>query len=201
MSLVFAARSKVAPVARSLFFFKRPSFSAAASAAETGRAETAGGSSRQRLFFFARGAPKAPTPRAPLPLGATGGGVRRASCRARSGGAGGGLSSAAPSATFRARHVAGARQPTSRAPVKIIRPLVFGAVFSPLGAVSRPSVVRRGGRWAAIALRAKPPKAPAAPPVGFSTCVVGVSSASRRPSEFQKLKKRKEVLKVRFAPF
>lgn len=196
MSLVFAARSKVAPVARSLFVFKRPSFSAAASAAETGRAETAGGSCRQRLIFFARGFPEARAPRAPCPFASAGGGVRRAPCRARSGGAGGGLSSAAPSATFRARSVAAARQPTSRRPVFIIRPLVFGAVFRPLGAVSRPSVVRRGGRWAAVALRAKPPKAPAAPPVGFSTCVVGVSSACRRqaaaPPIFKSKKNKKK---------
>lgn len=180
VSLVFAARSKVAPVARSLFIFKRPSFSAAASAAETGRAVSAGGRSRQRIFFNARGFPKARAPRAPFPFASAGGGVRRAPCRARSGGAGGGLSSAVPAATFRARPVAVVRQPTSRRPVFIIRPLVFGAVLRPLGAVSRPSVVRRVGRWAAVALRAKPPNAPVAPPVGLSRCVVGVSSECRR---------------------
>lgn len=180
MSLVFTARSKVAPKARSLFIFKRPPFSAVASTAEAGRAVTAGGSCRQRLIFFARGFPEARAPRAPFPFASAGGGVRRATCRARSGGAGSGLSSAAPATTFRTRPVARVRQPTSRRPVFIIRTLVFGTVLRPLGAVSRPSVVCRVGRWAAIARRAKPPNTPVAPHDGFSRCVVGVSSECRR---------------------
>lgn len=53
-------------------------------------------------------------------MGASGGGVRHAPCRARSGGAGVGLSPAAPAATFRARPVAAARSLASRAPQLIM---------------------------------------------------------------------------------
>ena len=67
-------------------------------------------------YFSCGGLPRSPRPPHPRPLGASGGGGRRAPCRARSGGAGGGLSSAAPAATFRARPVAAARSLASRAP-------------------------------------------------------------------------------------
>lgn len=53
-------------------------------------------------------------------MGATGGGGRRAPCRERSGGAGVGLSPAAPAATFRSRPVAAARSLASRAPQFIV---------------------------------------------------------------------------------
>lgn len=81
---------------------------------ESGRRHAAG-------VFFRGGAPCAPRPpEPPFPLGAAGGGGRRASCRARSGGAGVGLSPAAPAATFRARPVAAARSLASRAPQLIM---------------------------------------------------------------------------------
>ena len=81
---------------------------------ESGQRQAAG-------FFFRGGAPCAPRPpEPPFPLGAAGGSGRRASCRARSGGAGVGLSPAAPAATFRARPAAAARSLASRAPQLIM---------------------------------------------------------------------------------